>query len=150
MTRSETDGWTLAAELGLSVRERRGIHRSGYAPGADYIELTPGMRGRVLNGVIHHEIAHHVLGHRPTDFGLLRKRQEYAANVWAAQHLITPEAYAEAEQHRDGHVTAMAIDLYVPDEFVLIYRSTLLRTESAVYVAPRLGTGQWDHRLEVV
>lgn len=143
------DVWNLAAQLGLSVREKRGVHRSGYAPGASHIELTPGMRGRILRGVMCHEIAHHVLGHLPTDFGLIRKRQEAAANIWAAQTLITPEAYAEAEAHRDGHVTGMAIDLNVPDELVVVYRSTLLRIDAAVYVDPRMGTGQFAHRVAV-
>lgn len=107
------------------------------------------MRGRVLRGVMFHEIGHHILGHRPTEFGLIRKRQEHAANLWAAHTLITPESYAEAEHARDGRITGMAIDLNVPDEFVLIYQQTLLRTERATYVRPRMGAGQWDHRIEV-
>lgn len=143
------DAWNLAADLGLEVREKRGIHRSGYAPGADYIEITPGMRGRVLRGVMYHEIGHHVLGHHPTDFGLIRKRQEQAANLWAIHQLITPETYAEAERSRDGHITGMAIDLNVPDEFVVLYRQILLRTEQATYVRPRMGAGQFTHRVEV-
>lgn len=90
-----------------------------------------------------------MLGHRPTDFGLIRKRQEAAANLWAAQTLICPEAYAEDERHRDGHTTSMAIELNVPDELVVVYRSTLLRTDAAVYVDPRMGAGQFQHRIEV-
>ena len=143
------DFWHLAADLGLEVRERRGTHRSGYAPGANYIDVTPGMRGRVLRGVGFHEIGHHVLGHLPTEFGLIRKRQEAAANVWAAQQLITLEAYAQAERNRDGHITGMAIDLNVPDELVVVFRSLLFRTESAVYVDPRMGAGQFLHRNNV-
>lgn len=88
-------------------------------------------------------------GHRPTDFGLIRKRQEYAANAWAAQTLITPHAFAEAERHRDGHITSMAVDLNVPDELLTIYRSMLLRTDAAVYVDPRMGAGQFAHRVKV-
>lgn len=143
------DVWNLAADMGLTVRERRGAHGSGYAPNANHIELTPGMRGRVLRGVMCHEIAHHVLGHRPSDFGLIRKRQEAAANAWAAQTLIAPGAYAEAEQNHGGHVTSMAIALNVPDELVVVFRSLLLRTEGAVYVDPRMGAGQFAHRIEV-
>lgn len=143
------DAWNLAADLGLEVREKRGIHRSGYAPDSNHIEINPGMRGRVLRGVMYHEIGHHVLGHRPTEFGLIRKRQEHAANFWAIRQLITPETYAAAERSREGHVTGMAIDLNVPDEFVLLYRQTLLRTEQATYVQPRMGVGQFAHRIEV-
>lgn len=143
------DAWNLAADLGLDVRERRGTHRSGYAPGVNYIDITPGMRGRVLRGVMYHEIGHHVLGHRPTEFGLMRKRQETATNCWAVQQLITPDAYAEAERRHDGHLKSMAVELYVPDEFVMIYRNILLRTDTSVYVAPRLGSGQWGHRAAI-
>jgi|GEM_PF-2708472 len=39
------DVWNFVAELGLSVVERRGTHRSGYAAGDDTIELTPGCEG---------------------------------------------------------------------------------------------------------
>lgn len=144
------DFWNLAADLGLEVREHRGVHRSGYAPGSKHIDITPGMRGRVLRGVGYHEIGHHVLGHRPTELGLLRRRQEAAANVWAAQQLISIEDYAEAERIRDGHITGMAIDLNVPDELVAVYRSLLLRTDTSVYVDPRLGAGQFSHRTRVV
>ncbi len=141
--------WNLATDLGLTVVERRGVHRSGYRPGDNTIHLTPGMRGRVLRSVLAHEIAHHVLGHHPTDFGPIRKRQEAEANRWAARHLITPEAYAEAERDRDGHLPSMAFDLNVSDELVAIDRQYLLRTETAVYVRPRMGAGQWTHRMEL-
>lgn len=140
--------WNLAADLGLEVVERRGRHRSGYLPGDNTIHLTPGMRGRVLRSVLAHEIGHHVLGHRPTEFGPIRKRQEVETNRWAAHQLITPEAYAEAERQRDGHVPSMAFDLNVSDELVVVYQRQLLRTERAVYVGPRLGAGQFAHREE--
>ena len=141
--------WQLATDLGLSVVERHGVHRSGYAADAAHVELRPGMRGRVLRSVLAHEIGHHVLGHRPTNFGPVRKRQEYQSNIWAAHQLITPEAYAEAERMRDGHVSSMAFDLNVSDELLLIYQQSLLRTETAVYVRPRMGAGGWAHRIEV-
>jgi hypothetical protein len=143
------DLWQLASDLDLEVVERRGIHRSGYAPGDRHVELRPRMRGRVLRSVLGHEIGHHVLGHRPTDFGPIRKRQEHQANRWAALQLIEPAAYAEAEQLRGGHVPSMAFDLNVSDELVLVYQQTLLRTDRATYVRPRLGVGQWAHRIEV-
>lgn len=143
------DLWKLADDLGLTVRERRGAHRSGYLPGDDHIDLRPGMRGRVLQSVMAHEIGHHVLGHRPTDFGLIRKRQELAANVWAAHTLITPEAYRDAERLRDGHGPSMAFDLNVSDELLVIFQQTLLRTDQATYVRPRMGAAQFAHRIEV-
>lgn len=43
----------------------------------------------------------------------------------------------------------MAIHLSVTTDLIEAYRRTLLRTDQAVYVAPRLGIGQWTHRVEV-
>ena len=105
--------------------------------------------GDYAEQILAHEIGHHVLGHRPTEFGLIRKRQEAAANAWAAHTLITPDAYAEAERKWSGHITGMAIELFVADELVLVYQRMLLRTDQAVYVDPRMGAGQWSHRFEV-
>lgn len=143
------DLWVLATDLGLSVVETFDVPKSGYDPGERAIYLSPGMKGRVLRSVLAHEIGHHVLGHHPTHIELLRRRQETAANVWAARMLITPGAYADAEYQRDGHVPSMAVDLDVSDELVLVYQRQLLRTDLATYVAPRHGAGQYAHRLEV-
>lgn len=140
--------WKLADDLGLHVREARGPHVSGYQAGENFIRLTPGMRGRVLRSVLAHEIGHHVLGHLPTHLGPLRRRQERAANEWAALQLITPDAYATAEAEHGGHAKTMAVALNVADELVLVYQSLLTRIDSTVYVAPRMGTGQYVHRME--
>lgn len=43
----------------------------------------------------------------------------------------------------------MAIDLNVPDELVAVYQESLFRTERTTYVRPRMGAGQWSHRIEV-
>ncbi|MGB4136037.1 MAG: ImmA/IrrE family metallo-endopeptidase [Microbacterium sp.] len=142
------DVWKLADEFGLTVTERPGTPHSGYRPDDGSVQLSPGMRGRVLRSVLAHEIGHHALGHRPTSDGLLRKRQETAANRWAALTLISPEAYAESERLRDGHLPSIAFDLDVSDELVQAYRQTLTRTDTAVYVHGRFGAGQWAHRAD--
>lgn len=144
-----TDVLRLAADLGLEVSEHEGQRCSGYRPNDNSIHLTAGMRGRVLRSVLAHEIAHHVLGHRPTDSLPSRMRQETAANLWAARILITPDLYAEAERAREGHVPSMAFDLNVSDELVVAFQRQLLRTDTAVYVAPRMGAGQFTHRCAV-
>lgn len=104
------------------------------------------MRGRVLRSVLTHEIAHHVLGHLPTEFGPIRSRQERAANMWAAAYLIELDQYREAEHVREGDVPSMAYDLNVTPELVIAYQSTLERLGTYVYVRPRMGVGQWEHR----
>lgn len=139
----------LADELGLVVVEKRVAHASGYLPGDHTIALTPRMPRRTGRSVLAHEIAHHVLEHRPTEFGPIRKRQEREANEWAACHLISHEAYSEVERLRDGHIEAMAHDLDVATELAIVFRSMLARIGDTVYVDPRMGAGQFAHRTEV-
>jgi Zn-dependent peptidase ImmA (M78 family) len=136
----------LADELGVHVIEKRAPHTSGYRADEKLIRLTPGMPRRAARSVLAHEIGHHVLGHRPTDFGPIRARQEREANEWAAQHLIDPAVYVEVEKLRDGHLQSMAHDLDVAVELLTVYRSMLHRLGDAVYVRPKMGAGQWMHR----
>jgi Zn-dependent peptidase ImmA (M78 family) len=139
----------LADELGLTVVEKRVAHTSGYCAGERTIYLTPRMPRRAARSVLAHELAHHVLEHRPTDFGPIRSRQEREANEWAARYLIDHTSYVEVERLRDGHVGSMAHDLDVAVELVTVYRGMLQRLGNAVYVRPRMGAGQWAHRAEI-
>jgi hypothetical protein len=143
------DVWNLAADLGLAVTEHRGEHRSGYWPDERIIRLRPGMSIRTTRSVLAHEIAHHVLEHRPTQFGPIRKRQELAANEWAATQLIRPDAYRECEHLREGHLGAMAHDLDVAPELIMVYRSMLQRLGDSVYLQPKMGAGMYAHREDV-
>lgn len=140
--------WNLAADLGLRVVHAPKEHRSGYDPGDNTIHLRPGMPQRFTRSVLAHEIAHHLLGHRPTSLGVLRARQERAANEWAAMQLITPDAYAAAEVEHGGYQKTMAVTLNVADELLTVYQSMLLRVGNVVYIEPREGAGQYAHKIE--
>lgn len=133
----------LAGELGLTVLERRGNHAGGYHAGSRVIRLDPNLPRRVARSVLAHEIAHHVFGDRPSPYGPVRAKQERRANEWAALRLITPEAFAEVEQQRDGHTASMAHDLDVIPELVDAFRSLLLRVGDVTYVDPKMGAGQY-------
>lgn len=139
----------LADELGLTVIEAYGKHTGGYRPGERVIRLQPGMRRRVARSVLAHEIAHHLLEHRPTEFGPVRYRQERHANEWAAQHLIDHQHYIEVERLRDGHEPSMAHDLDVAPEILSVYRGMLQRLGDRIYFDPHMGAGMWTHRHEV-
>lgn len=141
--------YKLADELGLSIVEARGPHRSGYRADDHTIRLTPGLPRRTARSVLAHEIGHHVLEHRPTDFGPVRKRQEREANEWAACHLISHHAYIESERIREGHLAAMAHDLDVAPELLTVYRSMLARIGDRTYLAPKMGAGQWRAAVDV-
>ncbi|MDQ7877316.1 ImmA/IrrE family metallo-endopeptidase [Microbacterium sp. QXD-8] len=134
---------TLAAELGLTVVERRGKHLGGYHAGSRTVRLDPHMPRRVARAVLAHEIAHHVFGDEPSPYGPVRAKQERRANEWAALRLITPDAFADAERLRNGHTASMAHDLDVTPELIDAYRQVLLRIGDTTYVEPRMGAGQY-------
>ena len=139
----------LADELGVKVVERRGGRPGGYHAGTTTIRLHPGMSRRVARSVLAHEIAHHVFGDQPTQYGPVRAKQERRANEWAALQLITPQSYADVEAQRQGHLASMAYDLGVTLELIEAYRGVLTRLGDATYVRPKMGAGQWLHRAEV-
>ncbi|GAA4762252.1 ImmA/IrrE family metallo-endopeptidase [Microbacterium gilvum] len=139
----------LAHDLGMEVYEGHGKHLGGYRPGENRIRIRPGLFRRDARGVLAHELGHVVLEHRPTQLGLLRKRQELAADEWAACYLIDRDRYAEVERLRDGHLASMAFDLDVVPELVRAYQRRLLRLGDVLYVAPRMGSGQWDEKHDI-
>ncbi|WP_431800386.1 ImmA/IrrE family metallo-endopeptidase [Microbacterium kunmingense] len=139
----------VAEELGLHVVERRGHHRGGYHDGLRQIRLNPGMSARATRSFLAHEIAHALFRDTPSPYGPVKAKQERRAWEWAAIYLISPEAFAEAEEQRGGHTPAMAYDLGVTVELVEAFRRVLARIGDNVYVKPRMGVGQWDHRVDI-
>ncbi|WP_279367352.1 ImmA/IrrE family metallo-endopeptidase [Microbacterium testaceum] len=111
--------------------------------------LRPGMAARLHRCVLAHELGHHALGHQPTQFGPVHAKQERAAEEWGALRLITLDDYRHVEEIRDGHVGAMAIDLGVMRTTLEAFQAVLLRIGDTVYVQPKMGAGQWTHRVEV-
>lgn len=140
---------TLADELGLTVIERRGTHRGGYHDGQRTIRLNPGMSRRAARSFLAHEIGHALFRDEPSPYGPVRLKQERRAWEWAANHLLTPTAYAEAEALRSGHAPAMAYDLDVTVDVIDAYRRIMSRIGDTVYVKPMMGDGQWAHREKV-
>lgn len=140
---------SLADELGIIVVERRGLRLGGYHDRSSTIRLNPDMPRRVARSVLAHEIAHHVFADQHSQYGPVNAKQERRADEWAALHLIRPEAFAEAEQHRNGHGPSMAFDLSVTVEIVEAFKRVLLRVGDTVFVDPKMGAGQFAHRTEV-
>lgn len=134
---------TLASELGLTIIERRGRHLGGYHAGSRTIRLDPSMPRRFARSVLAHEIAHHVFADEPSPYGPVTAKQERRANEWAALHLITADAFADAEKHRNGHTASMAFDLDVTPELVDAYRRVLVRIGDTTYVDAKMGAGQY-------
>lgn len=73
---------------------------------------------------------------------------ERRADEWAALQLVDPDGYARAEFIHHGHVGAIAHDLGVVRSVIDTYQRILARVGDTVYVAPRMGAGQYAHRAE--
>lgn len=96
-----------------------------------------------------HETCHAVFGDVKSKFGPVNAKQERRADEWAALRLVDLADYRREEDRHDGHIEAMAISLNVTTDLIESFRRVLLRVGQDVYVAPRMGAGQWVHRVEV-
>lgn len=110
------------------------------------IRLRRGMARRLHRSVLTHECAHAVFADSPSAFGPVNAKQERRADEWAALRLIDLDDYKAAEMLHDGHIEAMAIELDVIDDIVAAFQRILFRFGNTVYVRPRMGADQWDHR----
>jgi Zn-dependent peptidase ImmA (M78 family) len=115
----------LAEEQRLQVIEQAGRTRGGYDPATQTIRLNPGMSVRTTRSVLAHELGHACLGHCPAPTSVVRASQERQADEWAACRLITPQAYAEAEEVRGPHLASLAFELGVTIELVTAYQRLL-------------------------
>lgn len=117
----------LAEEHGVRIVERAGRTLGGFDPATRTIRIDPGMSARTTRSVLAHELAHAVLGHLPADLPAVRRQQERQADEWAARLLITPQAYARAEDARGPHLASLAFELDVTIELVMAYQRRLRR-----------------------
>lgn len=139
----------VARSLGLQVIERKGATRGGYHDGHRQIRINPGQSVRVTRSFLAHEIGHALWRDTPSPYGPVRMKQERRAWEWAARYLVTREAFAAAEVEHSGHGPAMAYELGVSVEIVEAFRRILQRIDDTVYVAPRMGEGQWAAKVRV-
>ena len=115
----------LAEEHGVHVVEGPGRTRGGFEPVSRTIRIVAGMSARTTRSVLAHELGHVVLGHTPSAVPAVRRQQERRADEWAAQSLITPDAYARAEDVCGPHLASLAFELDVTIELVLAYQRRL-------------------------
>lgn len=141
----------LAAQAGVRIKYTSlPEDRDGeYNHSRRLIRLRSGMNARLHRSVLAHELAHAVFGDVPSRFGPVAAKQERRAEEWAALRLIHHDDYRYAETVHHGHAGAMAVDLGVMRSIVEAFQRVLLRVGDAVYVAPKMGAGQYAHRAEV-
>lgn len=126
------------------------LDRDGdYNRAKNIIRLQEGMSFRLHRCVLAHELAHAVFGDVPSKFGPVNAKQERRADEWAALRLIDRDDYRHAEETHDGNPILMAQELDVIVDILTAYQRILLRVGDVVYVDPRMGAGQWEHRVSV-
>lgn len=133
-----------AADEGLTVHACRlppGM-LGCYEPDAARIWFDLGLTPAERRSVIAHELGHHHYRHRESN-----PRNERDADRFAASMLIDPDAYAALEPiHPDAHT--LADELQVTVKIIEAYRNLVLaRVGDTTYAHPRMGRGQWDHRI---
>jgi IrrE N-terminal-like domain len=139
----------MADALGVTVEYAKLATRNGeYRHDLKRIRLRDGMTIRQERSVLAHELAHAVFADVPSKFGPVSAKQERRADEWAALRLITPAAYRASEEAWDGHPAAIAYDLGVTTKLVTAFRRVLERIGDTTYVDPRMGAGQFAHRVE--
>lgn len=126
----------LAEEHGVLIVERPGPTRGGFEPASRTIRIDPGMSARTTRSVLAHELGHAVLGHLLSPASAVRRQQERQADEWAAGQLITPDAYAQAEDARGPHLASLAYELDVTIELVLAYQRRLQLNGAAAHRVP--------------
>lgn len=117
----------LAPRLGVQVLEHDGGEKGRHYPGGR-ISLRRGLGHAARRSTLAHELAHYLLKHVPTTDPWLHSRQERQANELAAELLITPEEYEEAETLVGHHEGALAAELGVTTHLIHAWRGLHERT----------------------
>lgn len=121
MTITTTDPNQIAEALGVTITHHDGGEKGRYY-GHNTISLRRNLGHINRRSSLAHELGHLVLGHDPAAEGWHHARQEREADEWAANLLITPETYREAELANGPHAGAIASELEVTKHLVQVWR----------------------------
>ena len=143
--------WGMLDAMGMAVEYTDLPHdRDGeYLHDYGLIRLQRDMPARLHRSVLAHECAHAVFADVPSMFGPVNRKQERRADEWAALRLVTVDDYKRAEALHHGRADAMAVELNVTLRLVEAYQRVLLRVGDTVYLAPRMGAGQYSHMEQI-
>lgn len=117
---TDPDYWVQ--KLGLVILHHQGGEKGRHYPGTRIISLRSGLAPIARRCTLMHEIAHYIHGDVPTSDPWLNTRQERRAHEWAAQRLISKEAYEQAEAIVGPHPGALAAELGVTVEYIHTWR----------------------------
>ncbi|WP_087587737.1 ImmA/IrrE family metallo-endopeptidase [Prescottella equi] len=127
-----------AEALGVTVVEVDDLPsgtRGEYIHEERLIKLDAGLSERQKKCTLAHELGHAHHGHTKPQSEAERLRQERQANDYAAQALITADAYAAAEAQYGPHIAALAFHLGVTPAVVRSWRSWWCRAKKCFPIA---------------
>lgn len=116
----------LAHSYGIDVVTHTGGHKGRWYPDAQTISLRADLPARARRCTLAHELGHAVLDHAVgSDLPhWVVEKQERAADRWAAEQLITENAYRSAEAVLGPHTGAIAAELGVTVHLLKVWRAS--------------------------
>lgn len=115
----------IALEHDIDVVTHRGGDKGRWHPSTRTISLRSDLPARARQCTLAHELGHAVLGHAagPDLPQWVVEKQERAADRWAAETLISEDAYKSAEHSLGPHSGAIAAELGVTVHLLEIWRA---------------------------
>ncbi|MCX7542331.1 ImmA/IrrE family metallo-endopeptidase [Corynebacterium sp. P5848] len=114
--------YRLIDELGIRVTEHAGGEQGRWYDKPRVISLRSGLSYVERRCAVAHELGHAALGHASSPPPWLKPRQEREADDFAAELLVSPGAYAAAEDLHGTHLGAIAEELSVTQHLLKIWR----------------------------
>ena len=129
------DPYDHAHQLGIDVLHRPLTRAHGlWLPDHQCIVLKHGLRGLHERSTLAHEIAHAVLGHHGD-----RPRHEWAADKYAAEHLISPQELHHAMRYCPDLPT-LSLELQVSERILAAYLSNHNQVLACQHYVPESGS----------
>jgi hypothetical protein len=142
--------YDYAASIDVTIEfgELSSLQRIGdYCNHTRVVRIQDGMLYRKTRSVLAHELGHATYRDEPSALEHVNRRMELRADEWAAHFLISEDAYRDATEKFGQHAPSIAQELCVLERLVAAFERTLERVGDTVYINPRMGAGQWSHRL---
>ncbi|MEJ6019844.1 ImmA/IrrE family metallo-endopeptidase [Corynebacterium sp. H113] len=117
----------LAEQIGVTVTTHDEGPKGWYSHHLRTISLHTSLRAANYRCTLAHEIAHAIAGDTHTGLAHFDARAERAANMTAAQMLITQHDYEQAERIHGPHLGAIARELGVTKELLDVWKQTYER-----------------------
>ena len=120
----------LADQLGVTITTHHRGPKGWYHHHTRTISLRSDLRAANYRCTLAHELGHALTGDVPTGIAHFDQRMERAADMTAANMLISHTDYAAAEALYGAHDGAIARELGVTTHLLAVWRDTYERTRT--------------------